>query len=149
MQTPVYINHGLQFVGMKKGQRRLRIDYLVLYVFALLLGAIALDFVRTAWVHQLQGAFLLTGGFFGVLVYSFWGSLRRTWFLKGLVIILPLHALIVWTLISLNPLFNIARVVALAYGGLISLVYVEWIVAAQIIEVFERRDELHVHTTPS
>jgi hypothetical protein len=128
-------------------KHRLRVDYFVLYAFALLLGYIAIDFVQAAWFHQLKGALAFTGGFFGVLFFSFWGSLRRTWFLKGLAIILPVHALIVWALISINPLVHVAKVVALAYGGLISLVYVEWIVAAQIIEVFERRDELHVHTT--
>jgi hypothetical protein len=131
----------------KKRKRRLRLAYLVLYAFVLLLGALAIDFVHTAWLHQLQSIFLVTGGFFGVLFYSFWGSLRRTWFLKGLTIILPVHAVIVWALISINPLVRIAKVVALAYGGLISLVYVEWIVAAQLVEVFERRDELHAHTT--
>lgn len=131
----------------KRRKRRLRVDYFVVYASALLLGAIAIDFVRAAWFHRLQGAFLLTGGFFGFFFASFWGCLRRTWFLKGLAIILPFHALIVWILISINPLLNMARVVALAFGGLISLVYVEWIVAAQLIEVFERRDELHSQTT--
>jgi hypothetical protein len=130
-----------------KRRHRLRIDCFVLYVFALLVGIIAVDFVQSRWVHRWQSALLLTGGFFGVLFYSFWGSLRRASFLKGFVIMLPVHGLMLWALMSINPLLNIAKLAAVAYGGLIGLVYAEWVVAAQIIEVFERRSQLHANTT--
>jgi hypothetical protein len=140
-QRPVKID-----VLRKRRKHPLRIDYFVLYVFALVSGAIAIDFVP-GWLQDLQEPFLLTGAFFGLLFYSFWGSLRRIWFLKGLAIMLPVHALIVWALISINPMLHVAKMLVLTYGGLILVLYLEWIVAAQIMDAFGRKDKSQAHTS--
>jgi peptidoglycan/LPS O-acetylase OafA/YrhL len=98
------------------------------------------DLGRSAWPSAFEKAYLLTATFFGVLFYGYWQSIRRSWFWKALVPIVPAHSVVALVVIrfilAASPGIN--QYPGSIYGSLLSLVYGEVLVANRIIEYFRR-----------